>query len=288
MTPGGPAEALDSRRPKVTVSGLCRRAGMSRQALYKERRQRRRREVDESAILDLVRRERHLQPRLGGRKLLRLLRGDLKRMGISIGRDRFFDLLRRHGLLIEPPRRSCRTTYSAHGFATFGNLLKGAAIDGPHQAWVSDITYIRTDEGFAYLSLISDLHSRQIVGWEVSPSLCAEGPLRALEMALRQLPAGAAPIHHSDRGIQYCCQAYVESLQRRGVSISMTEDNHCYENAQAERLNGIMKQEYGLGGTFRRRHEVRPAVAQGVMLYNTRRPHTSLDYRTPSQAHQAA
>ena len=209
-------------------------------------------------------------------------------MGISIGRDRFFDLLRRRGLLIDPPRRSCRATYSAHGFRTYGNLLKETVVDGPHQAWVRDITYIRTDEGFAYLSLIGDLYSRQIVGWEVSDSLCADGPMRALAMALNQLPAEAAPIHHSDRGIQYCSQAYVEELERRGVSISMTEDNHCYENAQAERLNGIMKQEYGLGGTFRRRQEVRPTVAQGVTLYNTRRPHTSLDYRTPSEVHQAA
>ncbi len=269
------------------MTGLCATVGMSRQNYYKERKGRQRRRVDEQAICELVRRERCIQPKIGTRKLYRAYDKEFKAMGIRIGRDRFFEVLRNNNLLIER-RRSCRTTDSKHGFRTYSNLLKELELSGPHQAWASDITYIRTEEKFMYLSLIHDVHSRKIVGWEVSDSLCVEGSLKALRKALRQLPQGARPIHHSDRGIQYCCRDYVRKLTRRKVRISMTQENHCYENAQAERLNGILKQEYELGGTFGNTKQVRRAVAQAVLLYNTRRLHTSLGLRTPDEVHQAA
>ena len=261
--------------------------GMSRQNYYKERKGRQRRRVDEQAICELVRRERCIQPKIGTRKLYRMYAKDLETMGIRIGRDRFFEVLRTNNLLIER-RRSCRTTDSNHGFRKYSNLLKESEVTGSHQAWASDITYIRTEDKFMYLSLIHDVHSRKIVGWEVSDSLCVEGPLKALQKALRQLPQGARPIHHSDRGIQYCCRDYIRKLKRRKFKISMTEENHCYENAQAERLNGILKQEYSLGGTFGNAKQLRRAVAEAVLLYNVRRLHTSLDYLTPEQVHQAA
>lgn len=267
---------------------LCLAAGISRQACYRGRRRRSTRQVDEEAIVELVMRERALQPRLGGRKLLVLLRAELEEMDIRIGRDRFFQVLRRAGLLLERKGRGARTTDSRHAFRTYGNLYRETRITGPHQAWVSDLTYVRTDEGFLYLSLISDAHSRKVVGWAAERTLEAVGSVRALRMALGQLPAGARPLHHSDRGVQYCCWDYVELLESKGLSISMTEEQHCYENAQAERLNGILKAEYGLGGTFRTRGQAKHAAAQAVQLYNERRPHTALGYRTPQAVHRDA
>ena len=147
---------------------------------------------------------------------------------------------------------------------------------GAHQAWLVGLTYLRTQEGFLYLSQISDAGTHKIIGYDASDRLEAEGCLVSLEQALRQLPEGKRPLHHSDRGIQYCCSDYIGKLQERNLSISMTEENHCYENAQAERLNGILKQEYGLGACFRTKAEARQAVAEAVWLYNELRPHMSL------------
>lgn len=154
-----------------------------------------------------------------------------------------------------------------------------------HQVWVSDLTYVRTAEGFMYLCLVMDAYSRKIVGVDMSDCLEAEGCLRALDMALKQLPAGASPIHHSDRGTQYCCKQYIAALQNRSCAISMTEFNHCYENAKAERLNGILKGEYGLDQTFRSKAQAMRAAQQAVILYNEHRPHMALDYRMPAQVH---
>lgn len=267
---------------------LCGAAGLSRQGYYKQRKARGRRQVDEEAIVELVRRERALQPRLGARKLLALLGGELAEMDIRIGRDRFLEVLRRHGLLIERRRRSVRTTQSAHGFRTYPNLYRETHLTGAHQAWVSDLTYVRTEEGFEYVWLVSDAYSRKIVGHCAWHTAEAVGGVKALKKALGQLPEGARPLHHSDRGIQYCCWDYVALLDRHGIAISMTEEDHCYENAQAERVNGILKQEYGLGETFATRAQVRRALKEAVMLYNGRRPHTSLGYRTPQAVHAEA
>ncbi len=261
---------------------------MTRQNFYKSRKQRLRREVDESLVLSLVHCERALQPRLGARKLLRRLRRELIQTGVSIGRDRFLGLLWKHDLLVVCKRRSARTTDSRHGWRVYENLLRDLALTLPHQALVSDITYIRTAQGFMYLSLVMDAFSRKIVGCDCSDGLEAEGAMRALSMALKQLPAGHGAIHHSDRGCQYCCGDYIAMLQRAGVGISMTQENHCYENAQAERLNGILKQEYGLGETFLGKREVPAAVAEAVWLYNEHRPHEALKYEYPSRVHAAA
>ena len=261
---------------------------MSRQNFYKQRRRRQRREVDEGLVIALVCRERAVQPRLGGRKLLHMLEDDLADAGVVIGRDRFMEVLRRHDLLIERRVRSVRTTESRHGFMTYENLLKDLALSGPHQAWVSDITYLRTSEGFLYLSLVMDAFSRAMVGFDCSDTLEREGAIRALRQSLRQLPREAEAIHHSDRGSQYCCGEYVKALGSAGVKISMTQENHCYENAKAERLNGILKQEYGLGVCLGSKGEALCAVAEAVKLYNCRRPHQALGYATPMSVHVAA
>ena len=261
---------------------------MSRQNYYKHRHRRHNRHVDEAFILSLVRRERAAQPRIGGRKLLHILRAEFEPGGVSIGRDRFFSLLGREDLLIRPRSSCCRTTDSRHMFKVYGNILKDSHLNGPCEAVVSDITYIRTEEGFMYLSLIMDAYSRAIVGYDCSDSLEAEGALRSLSMASSRLKNTSGVIHHSDRGIQYCSGVYVEKLNRLGYRISMTEENHCYENSKAERLNGILKGEYGLGGRFLRKSDARKAVDEAVMLYNYCRPHQCLGYRCPMEVHLAA
>lgn len=267
---------------------MCEVVGMSRQNYYKKRNIRIRRTIEEGCISELVRQQRSLQSRLGGRKLLYLLREELTAAGITIGRDRFFRFLGRRGLLIERSARRPRTTDSRHGFEVYGNLLKGIALSGPNEALVSDITYIRTREGFVYLCLVMDAYSRAVVGYDCSDSLESQGALRALSMALKQLPASRDVVHHSDRGCQYCSGDYVERLKSRGMRISMTEENHCYENGKAERLNGILKDEYGLGGSFLSKSDAYRIVREAIGLYNCRRPHQSLGYRCPMEVHLAA
>jgi len=205
-----------------------------------------------------------------------------------LGRDRFFEVLADRDLLLEPLPKRPRTTDSRHCLPVFTNLVKNLELASPNQAWAGDITYIRTDEGFLYLSLLTDLYSRKIVGFHAGDTLETEGCLKSLEMALDQLPSGQDLLHHSDRGCQYCSHLYVDKAQGRGLTISMTEENHCYENAKAERVNGILKQEYWLGSCFRTKAQAIAAVAEAVWLYNTRRPHQALKYKTPEEIHQPA
>ena len=274
--------------PQVSVMALCRHVGMSRQNYYREKKARRRKQVDEGLIVELVKGIRKSHKKMGVRKLYNLLKPELESAGVSIGRDRFFEVMRSHGLLIKRRSRGPRTTYSRHDFDTYENQLKDLQLDVPHQAWVCDLTYIRTDEGFMYLSLITDAYSRKVVGYHIGDSLEVAGCLKALRQALRQLPAGRSPVHHSDRGTQYCCKEYILKLKKHGVKISMTEENHCYENAKAERMNGILKDEYGLSLTFKTKLDAVRATKQGVWLYNEERPHTSLGYRIPSAIHREA
>ncbi len=281
-------EVADGGGNRLGVASLCARVGMSRQNYYAARRLRRRREIDEAMILELVMRERRMQPRLGGRKLLHLLRAELVEAGVNVGRDRFFELLAESDLLVVPKPGAPRTTNSRHSLPLFCNLLVGKVLCAPNEVWVSDLTYIRTDEGFLYAALITDAYSRKIVGAHIGDSLEAEGCLLALDQALRTLPSDKHPIHHSDRGCQYCCHEYVERLRARGLGVSMTQVMHCYENAQAERVNGILKQEYELDRRFRTKAQARVAFEQAVWLYNHRRPHLRLNYRFPAEVHGKA
>jgi putative transposase len=273
-----------NRRP--TVGRLCRRAGMSRQNYYAQRHQREERQIDTELVERLVRRERRRQGRLGSRKVFKRIRPELREAGVKLGRDRYFTVLRKLDLLVKPKPRRPKTTQSRHSLPVFTNLVKGKELTGPNQAWASDLTYVCTDHGFMFAALITDMYSRKIVGHAVSDDLGTEGCLKALEMALKELPAGAHPIHHSDRGCQYCSHLYVERLQKAGMDISMTQELHCYENALAERVNGILKQEYELDGTFRTKGQARKAFEQAVWLYNYRRPHMSLKYRYPAEVHR--
>jgi putative transposase len=261
---------------------------MSRQNYYKQRRQREIRAFDDGLVVTLVNRERQQQPRLGTRKLHYMLQHELMDGGVTIGRDRMFRLLRSKGMLVEPMPKAARTTFSQHALPVFHNLTRDVQPTAPNQIWVSDMTYVRTDEDFLYVSLITDRYSRKIVGFCCAPTLDAVWSVRALEVALKDMPVNSHPIHHSDRGCQYCCHEYVHHLKAHGLAISMTEENHCYENAHAERVNGILKQEYGLRATFRTRKQAAEAVSQAIWIYNNRRPHLSLNYRVPAEVHKQA
>lgn len=263
-------------------------ANMTRQNFYKDKKVRQKRQLDEELVLKAVRSIRQNHPMLGGRKLLYKISPLLAKHGISIGRDRLFDVLRNNHLLNKQRKRFKRTTYSNHGFMYYPNRLKDKVLTASNQAWVSDITYIRIEGGFVYLALITDAYSRKIVGYDVGDTLEAIGAIKALRKALRQLPKDQTVIHHSDRGIQYCCNEYKKVLRSRGAIISMTEENHCYENSQAERVNGILKNEYELGETFANKQQVEKVVKQVVDLYNNDRPHLALNYRYPAEVHAPA
>jgi transposase InsO family protein len=189
-------------------------------------------------------------------------------------------------LLLEPLPAAPRATDSRHSLPVFHNLVKDLTLDGPNHGWAVDITSIRTDEGFLYLSLLMELWSRKIVGYHAGDTLESKVSLRALEMALADLPTGASPTHHSNHGCQYCSHRYVGKLRGRGLAVSMTEELHRYENANAERLNGILKQEYALGVSLRSKKQALRAIDEAVLLYNTRRPHFALDFETPENRHR--
>jgi len=272
----------------ISIRMLCDRVGMSRQNYYAARRHRYRREIDEDLIVNLVRQERREQPRIGTRKLLFMLQPKLAEADVTIGRDRLFEVLGSRGLLVEKKKSWPKTTNSRHLLPVFHNLVADLEPTAPNQVWVSDLTYIRTDEGFMYAAVIMDKYSRKIVGAHIGDSLEAQGCIKALEMALAELPADRFPIHHSDRGCQYCCHEYVRRLRERGLSVSMTEENHCYENAHAERVIGILKQEYEMDACFRTKTQAIRSFHQAVQLYNHRRPHLSLNYAVPDQVHREA
>lgn len=243
---------------------------------------------EEEMIVELVIAVRRFQPKIGGKKLYSLLKDEMDQIsGGAVGRDKFFDILRRNGLLVKRRKKYPYTTQSYHRFKVYKNELKNKVLTGPNQAYVSDITYLRTTKGFVYLSLITDAWSRMIVGWALSDSLSIEGTLKTLKTALRSCKTSKGLIHHSDRGIQYCSYAYINLLKKYGVIISMTEENHCYENSLAERVNGILKDEFLLDETFSNKEIARKAVIQAIDSYNTKRPHWSLDLKIPWQVHHA-
>ena len=272
----------------MRVSLLCERANMTPQNYYARRSAWCRQDVDLQLMLELVRAERKYQPRLGVRKLHYLIQLELKAAGVKMGRDRLFEELRKAGLLVErKPSEWPRTTNFDANLPVFKNLINRCQVSRRNQVWVADITYIRTQEAFMYLGLITDKWSRKIVGFHLGETLETASPLKALAMALKGLKRSERPIHHSDRGSQYASHAYVNRVQEAGLQMSMTEKNHSAENALAERVNGILKQEYYLDANFDTKPEARKATAEGVDLYNNHRPHTALGFKTPGMVHDA-
>ncbi len=255
--------------------------GYSRQAFYKRRYLETRRDAMAEEILKAVRQIRCRQPRVGGRKLQR----HLQSQGIIVGRDRLLEILGQNGLLVRPKRNYKRTTQSRHRFKTYQNKIKALNVRRPNHVYVSDITYIKVAAIYYYLFLITDLFSHKIVGHDLHPNLTTQGAVNALRMALAQRGNQDTPlIHHSDRGLQYCSNEYINLLESGQIDISMTEDNHVYENALAERVNGILKTEFLLG----RQPSIevaKVAVKQSIEIYNKERLHMSLNYRTPEEVH---
>jgi putative transposase len=225
-------------------------------------------------------------PRVGGRKLLHMLGPHLAQNNIEMGRDGFFDFMRHRGLLIKPRRRYVVTTHSSHWLRKYPNLLQHLAPTGTEQVLVSDITYVETDEGFSYLFLITDAFSRKIMGYNLSRDMRAESATEALQMALAQIKHTQGIIHHSDRGVQYCSEEYVTMLEKNHMHISMTEPSSPTQNAIAERINGILKTEWIYHTKYKTAQEASAHMGQIIHTYNTERPHTSLDFQTPQQAHQ--
>lgn len=273
----------------MSVAQACRIVGISRQAYYQGVVRERLRADREERILERVREERMSQPRVGTRKLHAMLKSELAESGISLGRDLLFGLLRRERLLVPTRRAYHKTTDSHHRFRRHPNLLNGALkrMPGrPEEVWVADITCLPTRDRFAYLSLVTDAYSRKIVGYHVHPTLQTEEVAVAFRKALKQRQSDLPLIHHSDRGIQYCSSMYQAIHAKYGVTCSMTDGYDCYQNALAERVNGILKGEFLLNKP-KDIDEARQMVEESVRIYNQKRPHLSLKYRTPDAVHQA-
>ena len=271
--------AMSTRYTSITK--VCDCFNLTRDAYYKYLKRFKLRKIVENKVIALVKVERKLQPRMGTRKLHEELFDQFIDSGLKIGRDSLFDILRDNNMLVKPKKVSCKTTDSYHRFRTYKNLIKDLNIKRPNQVWVSDITYIRTVNGFCYLALVTDLFSRKIVAYDVSDSLELAGCLRALKKALASIRPAAGLIHHSDRGAQYCSNLYVDELKKNKINISMTEENHCYENAVAERVNGILKDEFYLDQCFFNTSHAKIATKNAIDIYNNKRLHLSLGFKTP-------
>jgi len=272
----------------VSKSDICQCFGLKRDAYYKYQKRCHQRQSAALTVMELVKQERKDQPRVGTRKLYEFLHTSFESKGIKVGRDSLFGILRTHNMLVKRKKSYCKTTNSYHHFHKYSNLIKDIEVTKPNQVWVSDITYIRTIKGFCYLALITDLYSRRIVGFDISDSLELTGCLRAFKMALKQARPTAGLIHHSDRGVQYCSHQYVDELKKRKIKISMTEENHCYENAIAERVNGILKDEFYLDQCFFSTSHACIASINAIQVYNSKRLHLSLGYKTPNMVFQNA
>ncbi len=268
--------ARDRAKGFAPLSNVCRCFDLKRDAYYKYRRRADRRKEVEQQIVNIVKKRRKSLPREGVRKLMKSLNDDFGKQQLKVGRDTLFNVLREHKMLTLRKKYSARTTNSYHRFYKYNNIIKELKVSRPNQVWVSDITYVRTIKGFCYLALITDMYSRKIVGFDLSDSLELKGCVRALNKALYQAKNIKGLIHHSDRGIQYCSNVYTQILKRKKIAISMTEENHCYENAMAERVNGILKDEFYLDQTFTNVAHAKRATKNAIKLYNEIRLHLSI------------
>lgn len=260
--------------------------GYSKQAYYKRKSHLLKSNFDKEHLRCLVMSVRQKLPKTGGKKLHYMLKDDLKEHQIKIGRDKLFDFLRDEYLLVPKVRRYYKTTNSRHWMRKYPNLIKDINSNRPEQIWVADITYLRTKEKTYYLHLITDAYSKKIVGYNLSDNLMAASTLEALKMAVANRKYDSNLIHHSDRGLQYCSKLYTDHLKDNHIIISMTESGDPYENAIAERVNGILKDEFGLSEQLNNISEAIQQTIQSISIYNNHRPHSSCHMLTPVQMHQ--
>lgn len=275
---------VEQQEPDRVTGLCCSLLGYSRQAYYQYQKQQEKEAFQSELIVQEVLRHRKLQRRIGGRKLFGMMNNFLQEHAIGMGRDAFFNLLREYSLLIRIRRRKAITTDSNHPYRKYPNLIKEFFPIAPNQLWVSDITYIIIGNGFGYLSLITDAFSRKIVGFCLHKTLSAQGTIIALKQALKNNPNTKGLIHHSDRGVQYCCYEYVEILQKNRIKISMTEKGDPLENPIAERVNGILKTEL-LEETYHSFEQAKEGIAIAISTYNHLRPHNSIGDLTPFEVH---
>lgn len=263
----------------------CRLFGLSRQSVYEHYKRCHARSDELKVVLDWVAWWRRLMPRIGARKLYDRLKPKLIEHGIKLGRDGFIAYLREHNLLVKPIKCYTKTTFSHHRFKKHPNLFIRMKVTRPCQAWVSDITYVESREGVHYLSLVTDAYSRKIVGYNLSRDMKTQSIVKALERAERNRIDERELIHHSDRGSQYCSDQYQQELARQKILPSTTDGYDCYQNALAERVNGILKQEFLL---FRCKcfEDLKRLIDESIMIYNEWRPHLSLGMKTPNQVHK--
>ncbi|HEY0175212.1 MAG TPA: IS3 family transposase [Pedobacter sp.] len=278
---------LREQERNVSVKTLCSLFGKTRHAYYNHLWHLEHTVLIQDIVLQEIALIRKELPALGTRKLHFKLKAPLLEHQISVGKDYLFDLLSSQGMLIKKRRRRSTTTNSNHWMKKYDNLIAEIEINRPEQVWVSDITYLRRNNHFVYLSLITDVYSHQVMGYQVQNDLSAEGCIGALKMALWKRTTSFLPlIHHSDRGAQYCSKAYVEILMDDHIAISMTQNGDPYENAIAERMNGILKTEFAIEDNKGSMALLKLKIDQAIYAYNHLRPHDSCGSLTPVQAHQ--
>jgi putative transposase len=241
---------------------------------------------NQEAVRKLVERERKQLPRIGTRKLYHLIKNDLHEQGLKFGRDKLFNLIRLYGLEIKPRRRYVQTTMSKHWLRKWPNLIRGKQVNQSNEVWVSDITYIKTEEENCYLNMVTDMHSRRIMGYAVEDNMETDSMIEALKMAINERnDTSMETIHHSDRGLQYCSKEYVAMSLKNNIKLSMTENGDPYENALAERMNRTIKEEFGLDRKLKNKEQVKKLVEESIFLYNQKRPHLALEMKTPEQVY---
>lgn len=258
--------------------------GISRQAVYQSEKRSLKREQEFVKVKSLVQDIRKSMPRIGTRKLYYLLKDEFEGNNIKIGRDALFVYLRSESMLIRPRKNYTKTTNSKHWLRKHPNLMKQAKVSRPEEFFVSDITYIKSRERTHYLSLVTDAYSRKIMGYGLSDDMSAEHVVKAMKMANKNRLTNKQLVHHSDRGLQYCSAVYQKELQRSDVTPSMTDGYDCYQNALAERINGILKGEF-LIYKCNNGEELKQLIEDSIDTYNNRRPHLSLDMKTPDFIH---
>lgn len=271
---------------EVSITSVSRQLGYSKQAYYKSKTNQQKKICYHTMAKQKVLAVRKQLPRLGTRKLYHLLAEDFKKEHIVVGRDKLFSILREDQLLIIKKKRYTKTTDSRHWMHKYPNLIKGLRPVNPEQIWVADITWLNIKNDGCYLHLITDAYSKKIMGYELSNNLAAASTIKALKMALRNRKYTSPLIHHSDRGLQYCSAGYTKLLTDNNVDISMTQDGSPYDNAIAERVNGILKDEFGLDDTFENLEQARCEAKQTIDLYNRLRPHLSNNMLTPNEMHK--
>jgi len=270
----------------VGLERICRLFGITRQAYYKQLHRQQIVVIETHHVIQMATAIRKEHPRMGVRKIYHLIKEDLVRENIKLGRDALFDLLASEHMLIRKRKRKPVTTNSKHWYKKYPNLIKGFIPDTSNQLWVNDITYIRTDYGFSYLFLLTDAYSKKILGYQLSRTLDSSNAVNCLQDALENTSKPISGlIHHSDRGIQYCSKEYVKLLQQHSISISMTENGDPLENPIAERVNGILKGEYLNYEISRHGILTHKLLKDSIQKYNESRPHLSCDMLTPEQAH---